>query len=407
MSLPPLRAPARVPGVRPTELARLVRLTPRPSPPQTYDDFRRLARRRMPRVVYDFVEGGADGEVTLRANHEAFDRVRFTANSLVDVAERDAGVTVLGRRLEVPFICGPAGLARLVHRDGELAAARAAAAVRTVFVISTASSYSIEEIAAVSDGPLWFQLYLWRSPEVVAQLVDRAGEAGCEALVLTVDVPVIGKRERDLRNGMSVPPRIGPAQALEALRRPRWLWHLVAGPPVHFGSLLNLVPPNTNMAGMGAFLDRELTDLSKTWDDVAWLRERWHGPLLIKGVMSAADARRCVEQGADAVVVSNHGGRQLDGLPAALDVLGGIVAEVGGEAEVILDGGVRRGADLVKARALGATAAMGGRAWFWPLAAGGEAGVARMLEILRADVDRTLALLGRTSYEGLDASVLH
>ena len=392
--------------MKPSELAPLVRLRHRPSPPHSYDDFRRLARRRLPRVVYDFVEGGADGEVTLRANHEAFDRVQFTASSLVDVTERDAGVTVLGRRLEVPFILGPAGLARLVHREGELAAARAAASAGTVFVISTASSYSIEEIAAVSDGPLWFQLYLWRSPDVVAQLVDRAAAAGCDALVLTVDVPVIGKRERDLRNGMSIPPRIGPAQALEALRRPRWLWHLASGPPVHFGSLLNLVPPNTGMAGMGAYLDRELTDLSKTWDDVAWLRERWDGPLLIKGVISAADARRCVEQGADAVVVSNHGGRQLDGLPAALDVLGEIVEEVDGEAEVILDGGVRRGADLIKARALGASCAMGGRAWFWPLAAGGEEGVARMLEILRGDVERTLALLGRNSYEELDASVL-
>ena len=221
--------------------------------------------------------------------------------------------------------------------------------------------------------------------------------------MLTVDVPLIGKRERDLRNGMMIPPRIGPAQALEAVRRPRWLWHLAAGPPVHFGCLLDLVPPNTNMASMGAYMDRELSDLSKTWQDVAWLRERWDGPLLIKGVMSAADARRCVEQGADAVIVSNHGGRQLDGLPAALDVLGEVVAEVGGDAEVILDGGIRRGADLVKARALGATAAMGGRAWFWALAAGGEAGVTRMLEILRGDVDRTLALLGRNSYEDLDA----
>ena len=392
--------------MNPIELARLVRLRRRPNPPQTYDDFRRVARRRLPRVVYEFVEGGADSEVTLRANYEAFDRVHFTAGSLVDVSERDAGATVLGRRLEVPFICGPAGLARLVHREGELAAARAAASAGTVFVISTASSYSIEEIAAVSDGPLWFQLYLWRSPDVVAQLVDRAGAAGCEALVLTVDVPVIGKRERDLRNGMMIPPRIGPKEALEAMRRPRWLWHLASGPPVHFGCLLDLVPPNTDMAGMGAYLDRELTDLSKTWDDVAWLRDRWDGPLVIKGVISAADARRCVEQGADAVVVSNHGGRQLDGLPAALDVLGEIVAEVGSEVEVILDGGVRRGADLVKARALGAAAAMGGRAWFWPLAAGGEPGVARMLAILRADVERTLALLGRTSYEGLDASVL-
>ena len=393
--------------MNPIELARLVRLRRRPNPPQTYDDFRRVAQRRLPRVVYEFVEGGADGEVTLRANHEAFDRVRFTASSLVDVSERDPGVTVLGRRLEVPFICGPAGLARLVHRDGELAAARAAASAGTVFVISTASSYSIEEIAAAGDGPLWFQLYLWRSPDVVAQLVDRAGAAGCEALVLTVDVPVIGKRERDLRNGMMIPPRIGPAQALEAMRRPRWLWHLASGPPVHFGSLVDFAPPNTGMAGMGAYLDRELADLSKTWEDVAWLRDRWDGPLLIKGVISAADARRCVEQGADAVIVSNHGGRQLDGLPAALDVLGEIVTEVGSEAEVILDGGVRRGADLVKARALGATAAMGGRAWFWSLAAGGEEGVARMLAILRADVERTLALLGRNSYEDLDSSILH
>ena len=373
----------------------------------SYEDFRCLARRRLPRMIYDFVDGGADGEVTLRGNEAAFDRLQFAARSLVDVSRRDAGATVLGRRIEVPFICGPAGLARLVHRGGELEAARAAASAGTVFVVSTASSYSLEEIAAASSGgALWFQLYLWGKGDVVRALVDRAEAAGYEALVLTVDVPVVGKRERDLRNGMALPPRIGPAQAFDAARRVRWLWHFLRGPSLNFGSLVDLVPDSTGAASIAEYTNRELVDQTKTWDDLAWLRERWSGPLLVKGVMSVEDARRSVDGGADGVVVSNHGGRQLDGLPPALDVLGEVAAEVGGEAEVILDGGVRRGSDLVKARALGAAASMAARPWFFALACGGREGVERLLAILREDVDRTLALLGCADFGSLDSKVL-
>ena len=390
-----------------TEAASLLSLRRSSSEMVSYEDFRRLARRRLPRLLFDFVEGGADGEVTLRANETAFDRLQFVSRNLVDVSQRDVSATVLGRRIEVPFICGPAGLARLVHRGGELEVARAAAAAGTIFVVSTASSYSLEEIAAAAgDGVLWFQLYLWGKGGVVEALVERAEAAGYEALVLTVDVPVVGKRERDLRNGMALPPRIGPAQALDAARRPRWLCHLLRGPSINFGSLVDLVPGAAGAASIAEYTSRELSDQTKTWSDLAWLRERWDGSLLVKGVMSAADARRSVDGGADGVVVSNHGGRQLDGLPAAVDVLGEVAAEVGGEAEVILDGGVRRGSDLVKARALGAAAAMGGRPWFFALACGGRTGVERLLEVLREDVDRTLALLGRTHFEQLDSEVL-
>ncbi len=372
----------------------------------SYDDFRRLARRRLPRMIYDFVEGGADGEVTLRDNEAAFDRLRFAPEFMVDVNKRDSGATVLGRRIEVPFICGPAGLARLVHRYGELEVAKACASAGTIFVVSTASSYSLEDIAAVGDCPLWFQLYLWGKGDVVASLLDRAEACGYEALVLTVDVPVVGKRERDHRNGMSLPPRVGPSQALDAALHPRWLWHLLSGPSITYGSLVGLLPDAAGFSSIAEYANRELVDQTKTWSEVAWLRKRWSGPLLVKGVMSAADARRSVEQGVDGVVVSNHGGRQLDSLPASLDVLGEVVAEVGSEAEVILDGGVRRGSDLVKARALGAAAAMGGRPWFFALACGGAGGVAQMLEILRADVDRTLALLGSTSFEAVTSDIL-
>ena len=390
-----------------TEAASLLSLRRSSSEMVSYEDFRRLARRRLPRLLFDFVEGGADGEVTLRANETAFDRLQFVSRNLVDVSQRDVSATVLGRRIEVPFICGPAGLARLVHRGGELEVARAAAAAGTIFVVSTASSYSLEEIAAAAgDGVLWFQLYLWGKGGVVEALVERAEAAGYEALVLTVDVPVVGKRERDLRNGMALPPRIGPAQALDAARRPRWLCHLLRGPSINFGSLVDLVPGAAGAASIAEYTSRELSDQTKTWSDLAWLRERWDGSLLVKGVMSAADARRSVDGGADGVIVSNHGGRQLDGLPAAVDVLGEVAAEVGGEAEVILDGGVRRGSDLVKARALGAAAAMGGRPWFFALACGGRTGVERLLEVLREDVDRTLALLGRTHFEQLDSEVL-
>ena len=358
----------------------------------SYDDVRRAARRRVPRAVFEFVDGGAGAETTLRANRDAFEQVVFDPRFLVDVAQRETATTVLGERVAFPVLLAPAGLARLVHPEGELAAARAAGAAGTVFCVSTASSYSLEEIADAASGPLWFQLYLWRSEQVVDGLVDRARAAGYAALVLTIDVPVVGNRERDVRNGVSLRPKLDRRAVLDGARRPAWTYRWFRGPDVTFANLVDVVPGG--VAEIAAFVDRELGAASATWDDLDRLRRRWDGPLVVKGILSVDDAQEAVRRGADAVYVSNHGGRQLDGSPATLDVLPRIAEAVGDRAEVLLDGGVRRGEDAVKARALGARAVLAGRPWFHALAAGGEAVLARQLGLLRDGVDRTLALLG-------------
>ena len=368
----------------------------------TLDDLQRLAGRRLPRMVREFVDGGAGGEVTLVANRSGFDDVVLRPRVNVDVSARDQSVDVLGRRIPSPVMLAPAGLARLVHRDGELAAARAATAADTVLCVSTASSFSIEEIAeAAGGGALWFQLYLWRDRDVVEGLVRRAREAGYEALVLTVDVPIVGKRVRDLHNGMTIPPRIRPGSALDAARHPRWLWHLLTGEQITFRNFLGM-GDGDDATSLGSFVNREMINPAADWDDLDWLRERWDLPLVVKGVLTAEDARTAVDRGADGVIVSNHGGRQLDGAPSSISALPAVVDAVGDRVPVFLDGGVRRGEDVVRARALGARAVLVGRPWFWGLAAGGEAGVTRMLDILREEVDRTLALLGRPVFEELD-----
>ena len=365
----------------------------------TLGDLQRLASRRVPRMVREFVDGGADGEVTLADNRSEFDRVTFRPDYLVDVTNRDQSVDVFGRRLPSPVMLAPAGLARLVHKEGELAAARAAAAANTVFGISTASSFSIEEIADASNGgALWFQLYLWRDREVVETLVRRADDAGYEALILTVDVPIVGKRVRDLHNGMIIPPKIRPLNAFDAARHPRWLWHLATGKRITFRNFIGF-GVSDDATSLGTFVSKTMINTAANWDDLSWLRRIWDKPLVVKGILTGDDAVRAVERGADGVVVSNHGGRQLDGAPAAITALAEVVGAVGDRVPVFIDGGVRRGADVVRAKALGALAVFVGRPWFWGLAAGGEAGVTRMLAILEEEIDRTLALLGRPVFE--------
>ena len=371
----------------------------------SYDDVRRLARRRVPRGVFEFVDGGAGGEVTVRENRAAFERVRFDPRWLTDVSRREIATTVLGERIAMPVMLAPAGLARLVHQQGELAAARAAGAAGTIFSVSIASSFSLEEIADAATGPLWLQLYLWRSAEVVEGLVRRARAAGYHALVLTIDVPTVGNRERDVRNGGSLPPRIRLDTVLDALRRPRWLYGFVRGSTITFANL-GEIAGSSDPGAIGPYVDRELNDPTATWERLDWLRRLWDGPLVVKGVLSPHDAAEAVRRGADAVYVSNHGGRQLDGSPATLDVLAAVVEAVAGRAEVLLDGGVRRGEDVVKARALGARACLVGRPWFMGLAADGERGVGRMLDVLARDVDRTLALVGVPRIDDVDGRIL-
>lgn len=371
----------------------------------TVDDFRNAARRKLPRMVWDFVDGGADGELAVNLNRAALESVLFDPRFLVDVAEPDITTKVFDEPVRLPLILSPCGLATIVHPDGEPAAARAAADAGAIYTVSTASGYSMEEVADVSSGRLWFQLYLWKSEEVVRSLIDRAAAAGYEALVVTIDVPAVGKRERDLRNGMSLPVRLRTASAANAALHMPWLWRMLNGPEITFANLVD-VASGDDASSIGEYVNRELTDPTRTWADLAMIRRLWDGPLVVKGVMSPADAVAAVESGVDGIIVSNHGGRQMSSVPGVADVFPRILEAVGDRAEVFLDGGVRRGEDIVKARALGATAACGGRLWVWGLATAGESGVRRVLTILEADIARTLALIGQRRYDDLDHTVL-
>jgi len=372
----------------------------------TVEDYRRAARRRLPRPIFDFVEGGAGDEVTLRRNREAFDRLAFNPRVLVDVSKRDQAVTVLGQRVETPVLIAPTGMAGLCWRRGEIEAARAAATAGTVYTLSTHASSSIEEVAAAATGPLWFQLYVWQNRALTRSFVERARVAGYRALLLTVDVPVISRRERDVRNGFTIPPRVTIGNALDTLRRFRWIRNVLLGPRLTLANLVGAPGASrSDLITLGGVANRQV-DPSVAWGDLRWFRSLWPGPLLLKGVLSVEDARLAADHGVDGIVVSNHGGRQLDGAPASLEVLPEIVDAVGHRLAVLLDGGIRRGADVVKALALGARAVMIGRPYLYGLAVGGRAGVERVLALLHAQIDTTLGLLGVPRAADLDRAAL-
>ena len=372
----------------------------------TVGDAREISRRKLPKMVWDFIDGGADGELAVAANRRSLNEIQLRPRFLTDVSNRDSSIQIFGKKTELPFILSPSGMATIAHPQGELAVAKAASRCGAIFCVSTASGYTLEEIAEVSDARLWFQLYLWGNEEVVESLIDRAQKSGYEALVVTVDVPVVGKRERDLANGMSLPVRIRPRNALNTLRKPKWLLGLLTGPDITFANLAGFAAGD-DASSIGEYTDRELVDQTRTWNDLELIRNRWDGPLLVKGIMTPEDAINAVDSGADGVIVSNHGGRQMSFVPGVASVFESIVHAVGHRAEIFLDGGIRRGEDIVKARAIGATAACGGRPWYWGLAAGGEQGVEKVLSVLAADVDRTLALLGEEKYVNVDQRHLY
>jgi isopentenyl diphosphate isomerase/L-lactate dehydrogenase-like FMN-dependent dehydrogenase len=372
------------------------------------EDLRRLAQRRLPKVVFDYLDGGAEGEITLRENRRAFEAVTFRQRQCVAVPECDLRTTVLGTEISLPALLAPVGYSSLLHRKGEPAAAHAAGAAGTGYTLSTISGYKLEDVKAASSGPVWYQLYLIGGRDLAEAAIERARLAGFSALVVTVDTPVAGMRERDVRNGTrqllsgAILPMIPFLP--QVLARPRWLASFLLGGGVT--KLANVVVPGRGpmplMDAMAA-----LADAVVTWDDLRWMRAVWPGPIVIKGILTGEDARRAVDHGAAAVVVSNHGGRQLDGAPATLRALPEVVAAVNGRAEVLVDGGIRRGGDIVKAICLGAKAVLLGRAYAYGLAAAGDAGVARAIEILRTDLDRTLKLLGCPSISALDRSYVN
>ncbi len=351
-------------------------------------DLRRLARRRAPRAVFDYTDGAAGEELSLSRSRQAYSRVEFSPRVLRDVSAVDTSTTILGKPSAGPWAFAPTGFTRMMHTEGEPAVARVAARTGVPYALSTMGTTSIEQLAAAApDARRWFQLYLWRDREASRDFVLRAQAEGYEALVLTVDTPVAGPRLRDVRNGLTIPPTLSLRTLAEGSLHPAWWWDLLTTEPLEFASL-------HRFEGTVAELVGTMFDPAASMADLAWLRESWDGPLIVKGIQSVDDARAVVDAGADALVVSNHGGRQLDRAPVPLEVLPSVVDAVGGRAEVYVDGGILSGGDIVAAVALGARAALVGRAYLYGLMAGGERGVQRAAEILQQEVASTLALLG-------------
>ena len=373
--------------------------------PLTVADFRRIAQRRLPKFVFDYVDGAAGDETTMHHNRAAFERLRLYPRQQVDVSKRSMETTVLGRRLSMPLLLGPTGLQRLVHRRADLEVAQAAGAAEIPFVVSASTAFTVEQIADAGSGDLWLQVYPWRDRKALEHVMTRAIAAGYSTLVVTVDVPLLGRRERDLRNGMSIPPRITPRNVYQGARHPRWVAHLLRGPEITFINFKELAPSSKGMALM-QWVNDELTNPAAEWSELQWLRRLWPGPLVVKGVLTVEDARAAVREGADAIVVSNHGGRQLDDTPATAEVLPRVVDAVGDRTEVLVDGGVRRGGDILKALALGARAVLVGRPYWWGLAAGGADGVRGVIDVFRDELDLAMALSGRPTIDSVGRDLL-
>ena len=369
------------------------------------EDLRELARRRLPRIVFNYIDGGADGEWTLRENRRAFDAITFRPHQAVAVPACDLRTRVLGTELSMPLLLAPVGYLRVMHPDGEIAAAGAAGRAGVGFILSTVSGHRLENVKAASSGQVWYQLYLTGGRAAAENAMGRAMDVGYTVLVITIDSTVIGHRERELRDGMEQLLRGNIWSKIpfapQVLARPRWLTRFLLD-----GGLPDM--PNIVSAETGVLRVRDAHTAMKrevfSWDDMQWIRAFWKGPIVIKGVLSADDAKRSLDHGAAAVVVSNHGGRQLDGVPASLQVLPEVVAAVKDQAEVLMDSGIRRGSDIAKAMCMGARAVLCGRAFAYGLAAGGEAGVARAIEMLRSDLERCLKLLGCRSVDALNES---
>jgi L-lactate dehydrogenase (cytochrome) len=357
-------------------------------------DLRKVARRRLPRGVFDYVDGGAEDERALAANVDAYARTTFRPRVLRDVSAVEPSTTLLGHEIPLPLVLAPTGFTRIAHSAGELAVARAAARARVPYTLSTLGTRSIEEVAAVGDGPLWFQVYVWRDRGLVKEMIDRAAAAGYEALVLTVDTAVFGRRERDVRRGFTLPPTIGLETLLDGALHPGWTWDFVRAEPIRFANVSRPeLGDGSDAVTLADYVNSQF-DPSLSWHDVDWIRSVWDGPLVMKGIQTIEDARIAADTGVEAVALSNHGGRQLDSAPAPLDLVAPVADAVGDRVEIICDGGVRRGSDIVKAVALGARACMAGRAYLYGLGAAGERGVDYVLGLLDADVRRTMALVG-------------
>jgi len=372
------------------------------------DDLRKLAKRRLPIGVFDYIDGGAEDEITLRKNVEAYKKVSFKPRVLRDMANIDTSTSLFGRRLDFPLVLAPTGFTRIAHSEGELAAVRAATRAGIPFTLSTMATRSIEECASVaeSDTRLWFQIYTWKDRSVVKNLVERADAAGFEAVCLTVDTAVLGRRERDVRRGFTLPPEVGLGTIIDGIKNPGWTWDFLTADPIRFANVEGLTSIDGSKAVDLAEHMKSQFDPGLSWSDVEWLRSIWKGPILIKGIQTVEDALIAVDSGVEAIAISNHGGRQLDGAPAPFDLLPEVAEAIQNRLEIICDGGVRRGSDIVKAVSLGATAVMAGRPYLYALGACGERGVDHVLGLLHEGVERTMALTGAASVDDLTKELI-
>jgi len=369
------------------------------------EDLRRLAKRRVPRMFYDYADSGSWTESTYRANEEDFGKLKFRQRVAVDLNNRSLRSTMAGQEVAMPVALAPTGLTGMQHADGEILAARAAEKFGIPFTLSTMSICSIEDVAAHTSQPFWFQLYVMKDRDFINRLIDRAKAAKCSALVLTLDLQVLGQRHKDLRNGLSAPPRLTIANMLNMATRPRWCAGMLGTSRRQFGNIVGHAQSVSDMSSLSSWTSQQF-DPSLSWNDVEWIKNRWGGKLIIKGIMDAEDARLAANSGADALIVSNHGGRQLDGAPSSIAALPGIVEAVGQQIEVHMDGGVRSGQDVLRAVALGARGVYIGRPFLYGLGAMGEAGVTRCLEIIRNELDISMAFCGKRDIQQVSREIL-
>lgn len=362
-----------------------------PSPITNVEDLRILAQRRVPRMFYDYADSGAWTESTYRANTSDFARIKLRQRVAVDMRNRTLETKMLGQSYKMPLALAPTGLTGMQHADGEILAARAAARHGIPFTLSTMSICSIEDLAEDSSNPFWFQLYVMKDRDFIGRLIDRAKAAKCSALVLTLDLQILGQRHKDIKNGLSAPPKLTIPNIINMMTKPRWCLGMLGTKRRGFGNIVGHVKGVSDMKNLSAWTAEQF-DPALNWSDVAWIKERWGGKLILKGILDVEDARMAAKTGADAIIVSNHGGRQLDGAPSSISLLHEIVQEVGDRMEVYIDGGIRSGQDVLKSVALGARGAFIGRAFLYGLGAGGEQGVVTCLDIVRKELDVTMAL---------------
>jgi len=370
------------------------------------DDMRRLARRRLPRGVFDYIDGGADDELSMRRNEEGFGDIDFCPRVLRDMDELDTSTTLLGKPLPFPLVLAPTGMTRIVSPGGELDVARAAQQAGIPYSLSTMGTRSIEEVAAVNQGTKWFQVYVWKDRGLVKELLERAAEAGYETILITVDTATVGNRERDVRHGFTAPPKVGLETIVDGLLHPSWTWKFVTSEPMLFANVIGNEDREGNDAVSLSKYSAAQFDSSLAWRDIEWFQQHWKGPIIIKGIQSVEDARLAVQAGIPAIAVSNHGGRQLDSAPPSIELIEPIADAVGADMEIICDGGIRRGSDIVKAIALGADACMIGRPYLYGLAVAGQRGVERTIEHLREGMIRTLALTGCANVAGITRDLI-